>query len=245
MLDSRLRALLGRALDTAGRRLAAAGVAPAALTAAGWAAGAGACAATAVRGWAGGVGLWVADRLLDGLDGPVARAGTPTDAGGFLDIVADFSVYAGIILGLAVAVPGARLACVALLTAYYISGTAFLALSSLAERRHQRLGDDRSLRFVGGLAEGTETIAVYILLFLLPQHATAIVWAFTAAVAVTAVQRVHNGLRLLRAPPPAEPAGIPPPWPTPKASAPPPLPLRVRDPPPNGAPAVPSHRARP
>ncbi len=209
MLDSRMRAALGPALDAAGGRLAAAGVPPVALTAAGWAAGAGACAATALRAWPVALGLWLANRLLDGLDGPAARAGTPTDAGGFLDIVADFSVYAGIILGLAVAVPGARLACVALLTAYYISGTAFLALSSLAERRRQRLGDDRSLRFVGGVAEGTETIAVYILLFVLPQHATVIVWGFTAAVAITAAQRVVTGLRLLRAHPPAPSAGTP------------------------------------
>src|SRR5258708_4189652 len=163
----------------------------------------------------------------------------PSAGGGFLDIVADFSVYAGIILGLAIAVPGARLACVALLTAYYISGTAFLALSSLAERRRQRLGDERSLRFVGGLAEGTETIAVYILLFLLPQHATAIVWAFPPAVAVTPVQRVHNGLRLPRAPRPAEPAGIPPRWPMPNARATAPLPLRVSNPRHNGARGLP------
>jgi phosphatidylglycerophosphate synthase len=209
MLDTRMRALLSPVLEAAGRRLAAAGVPPVALTAAGWVAGAGACAATALGAWPVALGLWLANRLLDGLDGPVARAGAPTDAGGFLDIVADFSVYAGIILGLAVAVPGARLACVALLTAYYISGTAFLALSSLAERRRQHLGDDRSLRFVGGLAEGTETIAVYILLFLLPRHATVIVWAFTAAVAITAAQRVVSGVRLLRAPAPAEPAAGP------------------------------------
>lgn len=208
MLDTRMRALVGPALEAAGRRLAAAGLPPAALTVAGWAAGAGACAATALRAWPVALGFWLANRLLDGLDGPTARAGFPTDAGGFLDIVADFSVYAGIILGLAVALPGARLGCVALLTAYYISGTAFLALSSLAERRRQRLGDNRSLRFVGGLAEGTETIAVYVLLFLLPQHATVIVWAFTAAVAVTAAQRILTGVRLLRAPARAGP-GMP------------------------------------
>ena len=95
-----------------------------------------------------------------------------------------------------------------MLTAYYISGTAFLALSSLAERRRQQLGDDRSLRFVGGLAEGTETVIVYVLIFLLPQHATVIVWAFTAAVAITAAQRIVTGVRLLRAPARAEPAGI-------------------------------------
>jgi phosphatidylglycerophosphate synthase len=206
MLDTRMREMLGPALEAAGQRLAAAGVAPAALTAAGWAAGAGACAATALRAWPVALGLWLANRLLDGLDGPVARARTPTDAGGFLDIVADFSVYAGVILGVAIALPGARLACVALLTAYYISGTAFLALSSLAERRRKPLGDDRSLRFVGGLAEGTETIAVYVLLFLLPQHATVIVWGFTAAVAITAAQRVITGLRLLRSPASTGPA---------------------------------------
>lgn len=201
--------MLGPALDAAGTRLAAAGVPPLALTAAGWAAGAGACAATALSSWPVALGLWLANRLLDGLDGPAARAaGRATDAGGFLDIVADFSVYAGIIVGLAIAIPGARLACVALLAAYYVSGTAFLALSSLAEHRRLRLGDERSLRFVGGLAEGTETIIVYVALFLLSQDATVIVWAFTAAVAVTAVQRVITGLRLLRTPSAAEPSGV-------------------------------------
>jgi hypothetical protein len=64
---------------------------------------------------------------------------------------------------------------VALLTACYISGAAFLALSSLAERRRLRLGDERSLRFTGGLAEGTETVIAYTVLFLLPQHAVVIV----------------------------------------------------------------------
>lgn len=92
------------------------------------------------------------------------------------------------------------------LTAYYISGTAFLALSSLAERRRQDLGDERSLRFIGGLAEGTETVIIYALLFLLPGQATVIAWAFTAAVAVTAGQRVVVGVRLLRAPVPASSA---------------------------------------
>jgi phosphatidylglycerophosphate synthase len=210
MLDSRLRILTAPALDAAGRRLARAGVPPVALTAAGWAAGAGACAATALRAWPVALALWLANRLLDGLDGPTARAGGRScEAGGFLDIVADFSVYAGVILGLAIALPQVRLACVALLTAYYISGTAFLALSSLAERRRARLGDERSLRFVGGLAEGTETITVYILLFLLPSQAVVIVWAFTAVVAVTAAQRVVIGLRLLREPAGVKPPGIP------------------------------------
>jgi phosphatidylglycerophosphate synthase len=205
-----MRALLAPPLNAAGTRLARAGVPPIALTGAGWACGAGACMAAGLRAWPVALALWLANRLLDGLDGPTARARHATELGGFLDIVADFSVYAGIIVGLAVAEPRARLACVALLAAYYVSGTALLALSSLAERSSQagrgraRLGDERSLRFTGGLAEGTETIVVYVLLFVLPGSAAVIAWAFTAAVAVTAVQRIAFGLRLLRAPVAAE-----------------------------------------
>lgn len=195
-----MRTTFGPALDDVGARLAAADVRPLTLTAAGWVAGVGACVAVATGYWHAALALWLGNRLLDGLDGAVARVLGPTDRGGFLDIVADFSVYAGFVVGVAVAVPSARLACVALLTAYYVSGTALLALSSLLERRRARFGDERSLRFVGGLAEGTETVVVYVLLTLVPAHAEAIVWSFTAAVAVTAVQRVAFGLKALGGP---------------------------------------------
>ena len=202
MLDTRMRAVLATPLDRIGRRLAAAGVRPLALTGVGWLVGVGACVAVGARLWLLGLTLWLGNRLFDGLDGAVARVIGPTDRGGFLDVVADFSIYSGFVLGVAVAVPGARLACVVLLSAYYVSGTAFLALSSLLERRRAGGGDGRSLRFVGGLAEGTETIATYVLICLLPTHATAIAWMFSAAVAVTAAQRIGVGLRLLREPTP-------------------------------------------
>jgi phosphatidylglycerophosphate synthase len=204
MLDPRMRRLLAPALNKAGARLSDAGLPPLALTGAGWLAGAGACVAVATHHWLLGLVLWLANRVLDGLDGPVARRRGATDLGGFLDIVADFSIYAGFLVAVAVAVPGARLACVALLTAYYISATAFLALSSLIERRGSTGGDGRSLRFVGGLAEGTETVIVYVLFCLLPTHAAAIAWAFTGAVAITAAQRVILGVRTL-----SHPAGGP------------------------------------
>jgi hypothetical protein len=104
------------------------------------------------------------------------------------------------VFGVAVARPEARLACVALLAAYYLSGSALLAWSSLAERRALAAGDDRSLRFVGGLAEGTETVVVYVLLCLFPRAAAPIAWVFAAVVAVTAVQRVTFAARALGRP---------------------------------------------
>jgi uncharacterized membrane protein HdeD (DUF308 family) len=77
---------------------------------------------------------------------------------------------------------------------------AFLALSSLMERRAQQFGDERSLRFVGGLAEGAETIVVYVLFCVLPGSARVIAWVFAVAVAITAIQRLWWGVRLLRRP---------------------------------------------
>ena len=197
MFDRRIRQATGPSLDAVGRRLARFGIRPAALTGVGWLLGVGACLAAAGRVWPVALVLWLANRVFDGLDGPVARAVGATDRGGFLDIVADFSIYAGFIVGVAIGLPQARLACVVLLFAYYVSGTAFLALSSVLERRGSSKTDGRSLRFVGGLAEGAETILVYVLICLMPGSAATIAWAFAAVVGITAVQRIVIGTRLL------------------------------------------------
>ncbi len=225
MLDQRARRLLSPALDSVGGHLARLGVHPLTVTASGWVAGVGACVAVGFGQWHLGLILWLLNRLLDGLDGPVARRRGATDLGGFFDIVADFSIYAGFVLAVAVAVPDARIAALALLTAYYVSGTAFLALSSLIERRGGSTGDERSLRFVGGLAEGTETVVVYALFCLFPTQAALIAWVFTAAVAVTAGQRISHGVRLLRRPAVPTPA---PRAPSPRRSSSDRLPLGLR-----------------
>lgn len=201
MFDARVRRLLAPGLDRVGGRIADLGVPALALTGLGWIAGVGACVAVVGHAWLLALVLWLLNRLLDGLDGPVARRTGSTELGGFVDIVADFSIYAGFVLAVGVADAGARLACLALLVAYYVSGTAFLALSSLIERRGGGPDDGRSLRFVAGLAEGTETVVVYVGICLFPAHAEIIFWFFTAAVAVTAVQRVALGVRVLRTAP--------------------------------------------
>lgn len=198
VLDAPARRLLSRPLRAAGGRLARLGVTPNQLTAAGFALGVAAAVAAAVAWWAVALALWLASRLADGLDGAVARAVGASDVGGYLDIVADFTVYGAFVVGVAVAVPDARLACAVLLLTYYVNGTALLAFSSLAERQRLEGRDDRSVRFVGGLAEGTETIAVHSLFCLLPGAAATIAWAFAGAVALTAVWRVRLAVRALR-----------------------------------------------
>lgn len=173
------------------------GVTAGAVTAAAFAAGAAACVAAGFGSWWLALGLWIANRTLDGLDGAVARRSGPTELGGYLDLIGDLVVYGAFVVAVAVAVPDARLACAALLAAYYANAGAWLAYSSLAERRRLAGGDERSLRFVPGLAEGAETYVAYALLCILPRHATTIAWAFAALVALSAAQRIVLAVRTL------------------------------------------------
>ncbi len=134
------------------------------------------------------------------------------EAGGFLDITADFTVYGATVVGVAIgsatgpdAVPGLAgwLPFAAVLLAYYVNGTAFLAFSSIAERTGHELDDGRSLSFLGGLAEGAETVLVHTLWLLLPFWAPQIAAAWAVLVALSAAQRVRAGYRTLRRPPAA------------------------------------------
>ena len=204
MLDSALRPKVAGSLDIVASRLARVGVSPTAMTLFGFGVGAGACVAVGFGSWWLALGLWLTNRIADGLDGPLARSRGATDFGGFLDIVADFAVYGGFVLGVGIAVPDARVACAALLVSYYVSGAAFLAWSSIAERRARERPDERSLQFVGGIAEGTETIVAYVAFCVFHNQAVLIAWVFTAMVVVTAGQRISFARRSLthRDPPP-------------------------------------------
>jgi hypothetical protein len=50
--------------------------------------------------------------------------------------------------------------------------------------------DGRSIRFLGGVAEGTETVLTYVLFCLFPNLSDQIAWIFSGMVFITAIQRV-------------------------------------------------------
>jgi phosphatidylglycerophosphate synthase len=156
--------------------------------------------ASALAWWPAAVVLWLLSRLADGLDGPLARRRGPRDAGagGFLDITCDFVVYGATVVGVGLGAGGPLWPFLLVLLAYYVNGTAFLAFSSIAERAGRRIDDGRSLSFLGGLAEGAETIAVHTLWLVLPFWAPQIALGWAALVAVSAAQRVVAGYRALR-----------------------------------------------
>lgn len=197
MLDTAMRTALSPALDASARRLDRLRVGPGAVTAAGLVIGIGCCVAAGLEWWWAALALWLVNRTLDGLDGPLARLRGATDLGGLLDFLADFAVYAGFPLAVAIAVPDARIAACALLGAYLLNNVALLSFSSLIEKRGLELGDERSLRFTTGLTEGTETVVCYSLVCLVPAHAGTIFWVFGAMVMVTVAQRIRLAVRTL------------------------------------------------
>jgi phosphatidylglycerophosphate synthase len=131
------------------------------------------------------------NRILDGLDGAMARAKGKTDFGGFLDIVADFAFYGLIPFAFALRDGTNAQAASFLLLTFYINGASFLGFAILAEKRAMQTAvrGDKSLYFTVGLMEGAETILALTAMCLWPQHFAPIAWIFGALCVVTAAAR--------------------------------------------------------
>ena len=70
------------------------------------------------------------------MDGALARRTVATERGAFLDISLDFVFYAAIPLAFAALLPEQNaLAAAALLAAFVVTGTSFLAFAVMAEKR--------------------------------------------------------------------------------------------------------------
>ncbi len=190
MFDSTVRKTLSGILEPLGNQLNKKGISANSITLVGWVFGLCSCLAVLDKLWILALVLWLINRAIDGVDGPVARASQPTKLGGFLDLFADFSIYGGFITALAVAEPKARLALIVLFLTYYLSAVAFLAFTSLTSDMKVGHDDGRSIRFLGGVAEGTETVLTYVLFCLFPNLSDQIAWIFSGMVFITAIQRV-------------------------------------------------------
>ena len=112
MLDRQIRAVTAPLLSGVAKKSALLNITPMTLTITGWLFGVTSCILLEFRLWLAALGFWLMNRLLDRLDGALARSSVVSDLGGFVDIVADFSIYGGFLMPLAFAVPGARVAVV-------------------------------------------------------------------------------------------------------------------------------------
>ncbi len=200
---------------------------PLAITLSGFAMGLGSGTAAAFGAYGLGLGLWLLNRVLDGLDGTLARLQRrQSDLGGYLDMLLDVVIYAVVPLGLAFH-QGSLLgyAFLALMLAsFYINLCSWMYLAGLLEKRQktvalwaakgervsgtesspvsgtESLDELTSLSMPSGLIEGSETILFYGLFFLFPEHMVGLFGLMAILVLFSAVQRLIWAVGCLSAP---------------------------------------------
>ncbi len=176
---------------------------PGAVTALALIPGVGAAVAAATGRPALATVLWLANRLLDGLDGTLARqTGRASDRGGYADMLLDVVVYAAIPLGIAAgqADEAAWTAAAVLLATLYLNGIAWAYLAALLERRGAGAaarGERTSVTMPPGVVEGAETVVLYTLALAVPEWSVAVMWVMSAGVAAGVVQRAVMATRAL------------------------------------------------
>lgn len=154
-------------------------------------------AAVIMGWWLPALAMIGLNRLMDGLDGAVARLQGPTDRGAFLDIALDFMFYALIPLGFALNDPVNALPAAVLIAAFVGTGSSFLAFAAIAAKR----GDSavafpaKGIYYLGGLTEGFETIALFVVICLWPSAFAPLAYVFAAACMITTLLRWHMGWR--------------------------------------------------
>lgn len=159
------------------------------------------------RGWYGAaLACWLVNRALDGLDGALARArDLQSDRGGYLDLLADFIVYALIPIALAeraATLPeaggAARAAALWLLASFYVNAMTWMYIAAVLERRApaQRQGAT-SIAMPDAVIGGTETILFYSAFLLFPSRLVPLFIAMAILTAAGAGYRTIWAMRRL------------------------------------------------
>jgi phosphatidylglycerophosphate synthase len=192
--------LIDPPLNRAGRALARLGVTANQLTFAGLMLGLAGAAAIAFGQIGLGLVLILANRVLDGLDGAVARVRGPSDLGGYLDIVADFAFYVAVPLGFGLLTPDNTLAALVLVASFVLTGVSFLAFAVIAAKRgvDTAAHGKKSFFYSTGLAEGAETILVFIAMCVFPAWFAVIAYSYAGLCALTVIQRSALAVAMFR-----------------------------------------------
>ena len=140
----------------------------------------------------------ILNRISDGVDGAMARLTSPSPRGGYLDIVADFIIYAGFVLSYGLSSPDKLIVSALLLFSFIGTGTTFLARAAIQHQIHQYSHSNnqeneinKSFHYASGLIEGTETIIFMILCLIFPSYFNFIGLAFFILCIITIVSRIY------------------------------------------------------
>jgi len=137
------------------------------------------------------LGFVLLNRIVDGLDGAVARIEGPTAFGGYLDTICDYIFYLSIPIAFGLTNPINQIPALLLVASFTLTAVSFLAFAAIAER--QTSGDSahgpKAFIYSTGLMEGAETIAFFILFCLFPGFFPTLAIIFAALCLLTVVQR--------------------------------------------------------
>lgn len=195
MLDPLLRRWIDPPLNQAGAWLARRDMSANAFSLAGLAIGLTAVPLLAWGRYDAALLVILLNRLIDGLDGAIARHKGATLFGGYLDIMCDMGFYAAVPLGFALARPDDALWSALLLASFVCTASSFLGRAVLAVQRREP--DDgtrgrKSFFHAAGIVEGTETIAAFVLFCLFPEAFSWLAGIFAVLCFWTAAARVFE-----------------------------------------------------
>jgi phosphatidylglycerophosphate synthase len=137
--------------------------------------------------------LWYLNRMLDGLDGLIARlTNGQSDLGGYVDILIDFIVYAALPIGLVTGSASNEryISLVFMLAAFYVNTASWMYLAAILEKRAAHDPDTQTtIVMPAGIIGGFETIIAYGIFLLFPAYITILFSSFAALVLITTLQR--------------------------------------------------------
>lgn len=207
MLDGAVKKVLDPVFGGIARYLAKTGISANAITLTAVAVGLAVLIPLALENYMAALALIAVNRLLDALDGAVARRNGITDLGGFFDVVGDFIFFGAVVLGFALADTEANaLAAAWLLFAFMGAEASFLAYAALAEKHHFHTTSHgkKSIFFLGGLVEEVETVVAFVLACIFPNWFPWIAVVFGVLCWMTTGARIMVAIFTL-------PRGLPPP----------------------------------
>ncbi len=143
--------------------------------------------------------FFIFNRILDGVDGTMARLTKPTDLGGLYDIISDFFIYALLPFGFILFDEKNFLSMSFLLTSFIWTCSTFLTTAWIYEKKklQNQNNSKKSFYYSVGIIEGTETIFLFILMFIFNDIANYIAWSFAVLCFTTACVRVIEVRKIL------------------------------------------------
>ena len=143
--------------------------------------------------WLLAICMIMLNRLCDGLDGAVARQTKTYDIGAYIDIVFDFIFYASIPMAFALQNPEQNaIAAIILIFTFMGTGSSFLAYAIFAHKYDISLDmkQKKGFYYIGGLTEGTETIACFLLMCIFHDYFIYFAYGYAGLCLLTTITRI-------------------------------------------------------